>query len=61
MKKIKVWYKIEHHNKLWTVWKYKEGEHSFGSLGIYTASKKEDCIEYCKQNKITLNRKENIK
>ena len=49
---MKVWYTIEKSSNGYTVWMNKESKQSMGSLGIYTAKKKKECIEYCKENDI---------
>ena len=58
MNKIEVWYTIEKHNGIWTVWKNKEHKEadkgSYGSLGIYSAKTKKDCLYYCQLNNIKL-------
>jgi len=55
--KIEIWYTIEKHNGEWTVWMNKMGEKSCGSLGVYTAKHKKDCIEYCKNKGIKVEKK----
>ena len=54
MNNIKVNYTLEYNNKIWTVWRNKEGNHSIGCIGIYHSSSKNDCIEYCKNKGIVL-------
>lgn len=56
MNKIEVWYTIEKSTNGYTVWMNKESKKnnhgSYGSLGLYTARKKKDCIDYCKNKRI---------
>ena len=58
MKELKVWYELKYHNKEWTVWRFKEANYNdhggYGSLGVYTSNKKEDCLDYCKKNNIKI-------
>lgn len=57
MHKINIWYTIEKSNDGYTVWLNKESYEkdkngSYGSLGIYTAKRKKDCVKYCKERGI---------
>lgn len=49
---MKTWYTIEKSANGYTVWMNKEGEQSLGSLGVFTAKKKKECVAYCKENNI---------
>ena len=60
--KIDIWYTIEKHNNIYTVWRNKEqyGEKNkggYGSLGLYSNKSKKKCLEYCKENKIRVERR----
>ena len=65
MKKRKLWYTIEknNNNKIWTVWWNREkidGERGgFGSLGIYSASSKQECEDYCRKAGIKVEKGKN--
>ena len=58
MGKVKEWYTLEKNNNRWTIWHYREaiyeGHGGYGSLGIYTSDKKEDCLNYCDKNGIKI-------
>lgn len=46
-----IYYTIEKHNGLWTVWKNIE-DHGMGFIGIYTPldkNTKKACLEWCKE------------
>ena len=51
--KSKVWYTLEKHHVLWTIWKNVEG-HGLGCTGIYTSEKKKDFLDYAEENGIKL-------
>ena len=54
-----IYYTIEKHNGLWTVWKNIE-DHGFGCYGIYTPlenNTKETCQEWCKERGIKIGKR----
>ena len=58
MIKNKLWYTLERTNGLWTIWLNKQYEYkekgSGGCDKVYSSSSKQDCLEYCKNNKIKI-------
>jgi len=58
MGKEKEWYTLEKTTNGYMVWHYKETEYqehgSYGSLGLYSSEKKEDCLKYCDEHKIKI-------
>lgn len=54
-KKDKIWYSIEKKDKQYVVWLNKEEEHSGGVRGIFKGTRQE-CINYCRENKIKVRR-----
>lgn len=57
MKELKKWYTIERNSNRWVVWFNKEGEHSYGSLGIYSSESKKECMNFCKEKGIKLDKR----
>lgn len=55
--KKKIWYTLEKHHNLWTVWKHHEEGHSVGFWGIFTDETKKKCLEFIKENKIKLGKR----
>jgi len=49
----KVYYTIEKHHGLYTIWKNIE-DHGMGCFGIYTSELKKDCIEYAKEHNLKI-------
>ena len=54
MNKVEAWYSLEKNNRMWTIWYNKETKNGYGSFGIYSSRRKKECIEYCKKNKIKI-------
>jgi hypothetical protein len=58
MGKTKVWYTLEKANGVWTIWENTEIEKANGGSGgnkkVYSSQNKQDCLGYCKTNKIKL-------
>lgn len=61
MPKTKIWYVMLKNNDFWAIWKNTEiigtTRGSGGCKAIYKSQNKQDCINYCKENKIKLRRK----
>ena len=61
MIKNKLWYTLERANGLWTIWLNKEGISSnHGSGGcdkVYSSTEKNRCLDYCKKNKIKIEKR----
>jgi len=56
--KINLWYTLERSNGLWVVWLNKEeisSNHGSGGCDkIFSSPNKQDCLNYCKENKIRI-------
>ena len=52
MTKIKKWYTLEKSTNKWVVWQNGEGEHSYGSYGIFRSESKKECLNFCKEKGI---------
>jgi hypothetical protein len=56
-----VWYTLERANHIWTVWKNKEQDNEnhggYGSSRIYSSFSKDDCLDFCKENKIKIEKR----
>ena len=53
MKKDKVYYTIENHNNIWTVWRNAECDKSCGCYGLFSGTLKE-CKNYASEKHIRI-------
>ena len=51
--RAKVYYTIEKHNNIWTVWRNAERNNSCGCYGLFSGALKE-CKQYASDNKIRI-------